>query len=119
MTTRVSQETLAQRRRRRYVSAARTHQGEATRKRLIEAVVAFAQAGNFRPSGLEIARRAGVHSSTITRQFGSLELLNRCVAREHAEAIVVAADIVSADDGMHATRDVAWLILVGKPREMP
>ncbi len=115
----VSREALAQPdcAKRRYVSPARTSRGERTRVALIEAVLSFVAVGNFRPSGREIGERAGVHLSNVNRHFGSIELLYRVIAREHAEAVVQAAE----GQGVSLPYDhsaIAWLIMIGRPREL-
>jgi len=93
---------------RRYVSAYRQYQGELTREALIKAALLIVGRGNFRPDAREIAGLAGVHQSAVNRHFGSVELLYRVLAREHSEAVCQAAL------GEHP----AWLIMVGKKREV-
>lgn len=113
----VPQETLAERPRRQYHSPARRHRAERSRQALIEAALGFVRAGNFRPESVEIARKAGCSPSAIIRHFGAIDLLYRCLAREHAPVVVTAAGIEPSDVDMPAVRDLAWVIMVGRLRE--
>lgn len=112
----VSRQTLAESPRRKYVSPARRHRAERSRQALIDAVLGFARKGNFRPTTAEITRRAGCSSSAITRHFGALDVLYRCVAREQSRAVMQAAGF---DVDRSREADLAWLIMVGQPRGMP
>lgn len=107
----VSRETLAHAdsAKRRYVSPARRHRSEATRVALLDEALQLVAQGNFRPTAREIAARARVHPSAVTRHFGSVELLYRIVARERRHDVLAAI-------GAHEAADLAWLVMVGKPR---
>lgn len=91
---------------RRYVSAYRQHQGALSREALIRAALLLIGRGNFRPSARAIAGLAGMHQSAVNRHFGSVELLYRVIAREHADAVCEAA----------LGEPQAWLIMVGRKR---
>lgn len=119
----VSHETLPQPEigRRGYFSPVRTTQGDRTRAALVAALLASVAAGRFRPEARDLARVAGVHKSAVTRHYGALHLLYRVIAREHAEAVVeamqrhgrLAGPVVEAD-----VKPLAWLVMVGEPKEL-
>jgi AcrR family transcriptional regulator len=101
---------------RKYVSPFRQNQGQRTRQAIVDAALAFIEQGNFRPKAREVAEIAGCHKSAVTRHFGSIDGLYRLIAREHATAVIRAAeqhDVSLPYD--HAK--VAWLIMVGRKRE--
>jgi AcrR family transcriptional regulator len=114
----VSRETLAQPESagRKYVSPFRRNQGERTRAALVDATLSFVRQGCFRPEAREIAEVAGCHKSAVTRHFGSLDLLYRVIARGHWSEVLLAAGIDDCHDRRHI--DLAWLIMVGRPRDL-
>lgn len=114
----VSHETLAQPKSdgRRYVSPFRQNQGERTRAALVEATLSFVRQGNFRPEAREVAERAGRHASAVVRHFGSIDLLYRVIARGHWSEVLHAARIDDCHDRRNV--DLAWMIMVGQPREI-
>ena len=99
----------------KYVSPYRLAQGERTRAAIITATLKLIERGNFRPEAKEIAVLADIHRSAVTRLFGSVDLLYRVIAREHASAVMSA---VRGPDPLEED-DLAWLIMVGKRRETP
>lgn len=115
----VSHETMAHGdcAKRRYRSPFRQKQRERTRAALLEAALSFVRRGNFRPMAKEIADKAGAGHGSVNRHFGSVELLYRVIAREHAATVISASGYgLCAPDYEH--RGLAWLIMVGQPREM-
>jgi len=99
----------------RYTSPFRKGQGDATRKAIIDATLKFVAEGRFRPEAREIGRAAGCDPSAITRHFGSLDLLCRVIAREHAGAVVQAAGLGwNLPDEQNAA--AAWVIMTGTVR---
>lgn len=120
-TANVSRETSPEIGTRPYRSPARRHGLGTTRAALIEAVVAFAAEGNFRPKGADVAQRAGISQPQINHHFGSILGLYAAVARAMPKEISVAiADAL--DRATKADVDgeqLAWLVLVGCPMEAP
>lgn len=117
----VSHETVEQRRSpcgrvRDRALDGRTRRGDARRELIVQAVLASARDGNFRPSLVELRERTGIAKTSIVKLFGSLNLLYRVVAREHAQAVVDAAGGAA---GFFGADRFAWLIMVGKRRELP
>ncbi|MCW5737342.1 MAG: hypothetical protein KIS73_24665 [Enhydrobacter sp.] len=117
----VSHETVEQRRSpcgrvRDRATDARTRRGDARRALIVQAVLASAREGNFRPGLVELHARTGIAKTSIVKLFGSLDLLYRVVAREHARAVVDAAGGAA---GFFAAERFAWLVMVGKRRELP
>ena len=116
--TAVSRETLAQPESgsgAKYVSPYRRAQGARTRGAIIAATLKLIEGGNFRPEAKDIAALAGIHRSAVTRIFGSVDLLYRVIAREHAQVVMGAvrpADVLEEPE-------LAWLIMVGCRREKP
>lgn len=111
----VSRETSAQTdcaKGRRYRSPYRKAQASELRAAVMEAALEFVEKGNFRPQGIEIAARAGVHSSTITHQFGSLMGLYRAIAEEHPFAVAKAAGLFFTVHPSDQT-SIAWLLMTG------
>ena len=100
---------------RKYRSPYRVGQGERTRAAIIAATLKLIERGNFRPEAKEIAVLADIHRSAVTRVFGSVNLLYRVIAREHAVAVMAA---VRGPDALEED-DLAWLIMVGRQREKP
>ena len=119
--TAVSQETVAQvhsgksGRVRDRCTDARTRRGDARRAQVIDAVIASARDGNFRPSFADLTERTGIPGASVARLFGKLHLLYRVVARQHVAEI---CDAMRGADALEE-RDIAWLIMVGKRRERP
>ena len=117
----VSRDTLAQSGcgdGRKYVSPFRKSQGERTRAALIEAALGFLNEGNFRPEAQQIAAKACRHKSVVMQHFGSIELLYRIIAREYWREVLQAARFDSDLYSEERKRDLAWLIMVGKPRPL-
>lgn len=81
---------------------------------LIEAAIAEMRAGNFRPCAKVLATRAGYDQSRINRRFGSIELMRRCLAREHWERIAGLAGLQDLPE--RERRRLVWLIMVGTTR---
>ncbi len=102
--------------RRRYRSPARKFEGERKRAALIAAVIELAHQGNYRGTAQQIADLAGERRQSICRYFGNVDLLYRVVAREHWRRVRLPAAIGRRGDD-HAKNN-AWLVLVGKPREL-
>lgn len=98
-----------------YHSPARKFEGERKRAALIAAVIELAVRGNYRGTASEIARLAGERRQSICRYFGSVDLLYRVVAREHWQRVQLPTHITTHLDHR---KNVAWLVLVGKPREL-
>ena len=94
---------------------ARTRRGDLRRAQVIAAVLACADAGDFRPTYSELAFRTGIPIASIASLFGRLHLLYRVVARERAAEICEALRRHSSA----AERDMAWIVMVGKKRELP
>lgn len=116
--TAVPREILAQSgstTRRKYRSPNRAGQAAISRQAILKATLQLIAAGDFRPEAKEIAALAGIHRSAVTRLFGSVDLLYRVIAREHAGAVMAA---VRGPDALEE-KDLAWLIMVGQPRETP
>lgn len=119
----VPHETLAQPEigRRGYFSPVRTTQGDRTRAALMAAMLASIGAGRFRPEARDLAQVAGVHKSAVTRHYGALHLLYRVIAREHADTVVEAMKRHGRLAGPVDPVDVkplAWLVMVGEPKEL-
>ncbi|WP_289296493.1 hypothetical protein [uncultured Reyranella sp.] len=115
--TAVSQETLAQTKR-RYHSPARRRSAEQTREALLDAAVELIAAGNFRPEAGAIAKRAGRHQSVVNRHFTALPLLYRVVARERSAAVLEALGIEPLDDARTQAlqADLVWIAMTGRRR---
>ena len=99
----------------KYVSPFRQTQGERTRAAIVEAAWALVAEGNLRPEAKDIAARSGCHKSAITRHFGALHLLLRCMVRERPFDIGRAAGLSPAIVSDHP--DIVWLLITGKRRE--
>lgn len=91
--------------------------GDRTRERLVEGVIAFANAGRYRVSVADLARYADVHRTAVNRHFGAIHLLYRVVARSHWEHIRFPMPLVFMDE-MADRRALVWALLVGEPREL-
>lgn len=119
----VSRETLEQQhspfgRVRNRATDARTRRGDARRALIVQAVLTSARDGNFRPGLVELRQRTGIPKTSIVRLFGSLDLLYRVVARRHIPEILQAAGCDAVRVDPNAGQRLAWLIMVGKPREL-
>lgn len=101
---------------------ARTRAGDARRKLVIDAVVAAALEGNFRPDLGLLQAVTGMPKTTILSLFGRIHLLYRVVARERADEIVIALRHNARADAFPLGCDnkaLAWFVMVGAPRERP
>lgn len=98
--------------RRRYRSPARRAASDEVREAIVKAALSFVEQGNFRPCGVEIAARAGVHSATINHRFGSLMGLYRAIAEEHPFDVAKAAGLFFV---VHPVDQpgIAWLLMTG------
>lgn len=90
--------------------------GDRTRRRLIDAVVAFAHEGRYRAAAEELATWAGVERTALYRHFGAVDLLYRVVAREHWSKVRLPFSTASLPDP--EARAAVWAVLVGQPREL-
>jgi hypothetical protein len=111
----VSRETSAQTdciERRRYRSPARRAAADEVRAAIVKAALDYVELGNFRPTGVEIAARAGVHSATITHRFGSIMGLYRAVAEEHPAAVAKAAGLFFTVHPIDQP-NIVWLLMTG------
>jgi len=116
----VSQETLAQpaRAKRRYQSPARQHQRDRTHRALLDAALSFVTAGVFRPQARQIEAKAGAGRGSVARHFGSIDLLYRAIAREHTATVIRTVEREWAVSLTCDHAELAWFIMVGKPREL-
>lgn len=99
------------------VERATTRKGEATRKALVDAVVALVAEGNLRPSALQITRRARRTHSAVSAFCGGLHMLQRLAARTRTMELAVALKLSGWLSDAERERMV-WLIVAGveKPR---
>lgn len=97
----------------------RQKRGDATRERLIAAVIAYAMEGRYRAGARQLAQHADVHHSAVSRHFGHVSLLYRVVAREHWAAIFPSLPFAAAMLPLREgdARAAVWAILVGEPRD--
>jgi len=102
----------------RYVSPFRRAQGERTRAAIVAAALGLIAEGNFRPEAREIGRLAGIHRSAVVRHFGSLGLLYRVIAREHAGAVLAALGLEAMADARTGALqdDLVWIAMTGQRR---
>lgn len=96
----------------------RQKRGDTTRERLVEAVIAYAEAGSYRAPARWLAQHAGVHHSAISRHFGHVSLLYRVVAREHWQKAYAVLPFTLESPTVDAMREAVWAVLVGAPREL-
>ena len=101
--------------RRRYRSPCRVSAAEQKKAALIAAVLSLAERGNYRGTAQQIATLAGVRRQAIARYFGAVDLLYRVVAREHWQSVRLPASCLRMSGSF---KDIVWLVLVGKPREL-
>jgi AcrR family transcriptional regulator len=87
--------------------------GDATRERLVEAVIAYAREGRYRASARQLAQHAGVHHSAVSRHYGHVRLLYRVVAREHWSRVSLPVPGAM----VHERKALVWAVLVGEPRD--
>lgn len=94
--------------------------GDRTRARLVDAVVAYAEAGRFQPPAKDLAQFALTTPGAINRHFGSVKLLRRVVAREHWDRIFPCLPFAAAMAPLREAdaRAAVWAVLVGEPREL-
>ena len=88
--------------------------GNVTRRRLMEAVLAYAETGRYRVSGEELARHAGVHKTAINRHYGAPFRLYRAVARDHWAVVKLPFSAVAMLD--FERKAAVWALLVGEPK---
>lgn len=119
----VPREALAQPKR-RYRSSARRYRAAQTREKMLDAAIALIAAGDFRPEGAAICKRAGVHKSAVNRHFSAIHLLYRVIARERPGAVLEALGIEApfsecgSDARTAALRaDLAWIAMTGRRRD--
>lgn len=95
--------------------------GAVTRAAMVDAVIASAREGDFRPWSTGIARRVGVSAPQINHHFGSLSGLCAEVARTRAQDIAAAIARATGEPPAtgRAAEALAWLVLVGGPMEAP
>ena len=94
--------------------------GDATRAEIVAAALRLIEQGDFRPNLKAIAGEAGRTEHAVWRNWGAVELLMRDLARTKAPEVAAAvrkhwpgvADAAATDD-----KALAWLVLVGKPRD--
>jgi hypothetical protein len=105
---------MTSRHRYRLAQAARR---EAATAAFVEAALILIDAGDFRPTVTAIARGAGYTEALFYLRHRAVYLLMRDLARTRAPEIAAAIrkhwpGVESADD-----KALAWLVLVGKPRD--
>jgi AcrR family transcriptional regulator len=94
----------------------RLRKGTRARETILRAALAFIAAGNFRPSVVEIARRAGVSPRLVHHHFASQVDLFCRIAQEHTEAVLAVALGGPTAPDTDTARDLAWAIMVGTRR---
>lgn len=104
---------------RRYRCPKKAYGKAATNDAFLDAVVTMASRGDFRPSRAAVSAIAGRNGRTLTKNFRAMDLLYRSAARERWRELAAFLPGLdpAAEDFEAKAKKLAWLVLVGKPRD--